>query len=118
MAEGLYCYQCEQGYPVAIHPPRCNDLGDRVCPQCASDFIELRQVRKRCLARPMHMARAKVALAAGYAALVFERSFPSGKLARQVLSRVSFGAFRLCEYGFIDFRYCISLCWKFQWGPY
>ncbi|KAK9868967.1 hypothetical protein WJX84_004227 [Apatococcus fuscideae] len=43
MAEGLYCYQCEQGYPVAVHPPRCNEAGDRVCPQCASDFIELRQ---------------------------------------------------------------------------
>ncbi|KAK9856121.1 hypothetical protein WJX84_006029 [Apatococcus fuscideae] len=43
MAEGLYCYQCEQGYPVAVHPPRCNDAGDRVCPRCSSDFIELRQ---------------------------------------------------------------------------
>lgn len=54
MAEGLYCYQCEQGYPVAVHPPRCNDVGDRVCPHCASDFIELRQVSLACLTLPMN----------------------------------------------------------------
>ncbi len=52
MAEGLYCYQCEQAYPIAIHPPRCNEAGDRVCPQCASDFIELRQVRSERLLIP------------------------------------------------------------------
>ena len=40
MAE-LICYACSSSFPSATHPAAYNAGGERVCPGCGSDFIEL-----------------------------------------------------------------------------
>lgn len=60
VTEDVFCWGCNQLYAADLHPPQMNEDGERMCPGCGSDFVELRgpqaQVRAWLLSGPNAMS--------------------------------------------------------------
>lgn len=49
--EAVQCYACHGTFPVSQYPEEFTESGDRVCPGCGGDFVELVEARQPAAVR-------------------------------------------------------------------